>query len=34
MKSVYGIRLYEILKCDDNKARDTEYMFTYEIQKL
>lgn len=34
MKSVYGIRLYEILKCDGNKARDTENRFTYEIQKL
>ena len=34
MKSVYGIRLYEILKCDENKARDTKSIFTYEIQKL
>lgn len=34
MKSVYGIRLYEILKCDDNKSRDTKNVFTYEIQKL
>ena len=34
MKAVYGIRLYEILKCDGNKARDTENRFTYEIQKL
>lgn len=34
MKSVYGIRLYEILKCDENKSRDTKNIFTYEIQKL
>lgn len=34
MKSVYGIRLYEILKCDDNKSRDTKNIFTYEIQTL
>lgn len=29
MKSVYGIRLYEILKCDENKSRDTKNVFTY-----
>lgn len=34
MKSVYGIRLYEILKCDENKARDTKNVFTYQISKL
>ena len=34
IKSVYGIRLYEILKCDENKSRDTKNIFTYEIQKL
>lgn len=34
MKSVYGIRLYEILKCDDNKSRDTKGTFTYELQEL
>lgn len=34
MKSVYGIRLYEILKCDENKARDTNNVFEYEIEDL
>lgn len=34
MKSVYGIRLYEILKCDDNKSRETKNTFTYSIDKL
>lgn len=34
MKSVYGIRLYEILKCDDNKARGEKRFFKYPINKL
>lgn len=34
MKSVYGIRLYEILKCDDNKAQGEKYTFKYEISTL
>lgn len=34
MNSFYGIRLYEILKCDDNKARDTTSAFTYSVEKL
>lgn len=34
MKSVYGIRLYEILTCSQNKARYTRDEFTFEIQEL
>lgn len=34
IKSFYGIRLYEILMCDDNKARDTKNVFEYEIEEL
>ena len=34
IKSVYGIRLYEILKCDDNKSRETKNTFTYSTDKL
>lgn len=34
MKSVYGIRLYEILRCDDNKARGEKYIFKYSIKNL
>lgn len=34
MKSVYGIRLYEILKCDDNKARKEKCTFSYRINNL
>lgn len=34
IKSVYGIRLYEILKCDDNKALGEKYTFKYKISTL
>ena len=34
MNSFYGIRLYEILRCDESKARDTVSEFTYSIEKL
>ena len=34
MNSFYGIRLYEILMCDESKARDTVSEFTYSIEKL
>jgi len=34
MSSFYGIRLYEILKCDDNKARDTKNEYTYSVDEL
>lgn len=34
MNSFYGIRLYEILKCDDNKSRESVSEFLYEIEKL
>lgn len=34
INSFYGIRLYEILKCDDNKSRETKDNFTYSIEKL
>ena len=34
IKSVYGIRLYEILTCERTKSRYRKEVFTYEIQKL
>lgn len=34
MKSTYGIRLYEILKCDNNKAKETRKAFTFEVKEL
>ena len=34
IESIYGLRLYEILKCDDNKAKETKNIFKYSMQEL